>query len=294
MNIEPTTWNYYPTVFFNEFWLLRDKLIAINDTVNELDFHLEVAPISMTKWQLFMQIDQSFQIHRSYRSMLEGEADEVKVKEECARTYSKTTTSHLNDYQIIDAKVSNWFVGFLPTIDITSMFKKNNRAWREPKQEKRVNRVWFVGYCAAVGELAMRVHHGANVEAVIMKTEVPGQEDAEGNVVERDKVACEVISKWISVMKQDMDTRSSMCILNNGFWRSSDDSNMYYWKYAPGLLDEAKEIILGMEIFMTQSGNTLRVSQFRFSNVMSVQILLGGHSTLSLEGGLSGNHDEEE
>lgn len=78
MNIEPTTGNYYPTVFFNEFWLLRDKLIAINDTVKELDLHLEVAPISMTKWQLFMQIDQSFQIHRSYGSMLEGEADELK------------------------------------------------------------------------------------------------------------------------------------------------------------------------------------------------------------------------
>lgn len=79
MHIEPTTGNYYPTVFFNEFWLLRDKLIAINDTVKELDLHLEVAPISMTKWQLFMQIDQSFQIHRSYGSMLEGEADELKV-----------------------------------------------------------------------------------------------------------------------------------------------------------------------------------------------------------------------
>ena len=60
-----------------------------------------------------------------------------------------------------------------------------------------------------------------------------------------------------------------------------------------GLLDEAKEIILGMEIFRTQSGNTLRVSRFRFSNGMSVRILLGGHSTLSLEDGLSRNRDEE-
>lgn len=79
MKFEPTTGNYYPTVFFNEFWLLRDKLIALNDTVTELPLHLEVAPISMTKWQLFLQIDQSFQIHRSYGSMLEGEADELKV-----------------------------------------------------------------------------------------------------------------------------------------------------------------------------------------------------------------------
>ncbi|KAL9257609.1 putative lipid scramblase CLPTM1 [Drosera capensis] len=76
--IEPKTGNYYPTISFNEFWLLKDKLIQINDTVTELPLHLEVAPISMTKWQIFQQIDQSFQIHRSYGSMLEGEADELK------------------------------------------------------------------------------------------------------------------------------------------------------------------------------------------------------------------------
>ncbi|XP_010252372.1 PREDICTED: cleft lip and palate transmembrane protein 1 homolog [Nelumbo nucifera] len=78
LNVNPKTLNYYPTVFFNEFWLLRDKLIPINETVTELPLHLEVGPISMTKWQLFLQIDQSFQIHRNYGSMLEGEADELK------------------------------------------------------------------------------------------------------------------------------------------------------------------------------------------------------------------------
>ena len=36
-------------------------------------------------------------------------------------------------------------------------------------------------------------------------------------------------------MKEDMDTRSSMCMLSNGFSRSSDDSKIYYWKYAPGM-----------------------------------------------------------
>ncbi|KAE8663728.1 Transmembrane CLPTM1 family protein isoform 2 [Hibiscus syriacus] len=78
LNIDPSNGNYYPTIFFNEFWLLRDKLIAINETVTEFLLNLEVGPISMMKWQLFLQIDQSFQIHRSYGSMLEGEADELK------------------------------------------------------------------------------------------------------------------------------------------------------------------------------------------------------------------------
>nr|GEV85215.1 zinc finger, CCHC-type [Tanacetum cinerariifolium] len=163
-------------------------------------------------------------------------------------------------------------------------------------------------------KVILKVHHGLNVGAVIMKTRVPGQDGVEGNAAEkyrgdnnmaafgvaavieeyahesltlRDAIACEVIFKWISVMKEDMDTRSSMYYMGftyeskNGIWVTK------------GLLDEAKEIILGMEISRTQSGNTLRVSRFRFFNGMSIQILLGGHSTLSLEGGLSGNRDEE-
>ncbi|BAS89352.1 uncharacterized protein [Oryza sativa Japonica Group] len=78
LNVDPSSNNYYPTVFFNEFWLLRDKLIALNETVEELPLNLEVGPISMTKWQIFLQMEQSFQVHRSYGSMLEGEADELK------------------------------------------------------------------------------------------------------------------------------------------------------------------------------------------------------------------------
>ncbi|PKU70824.1 cleft lip and palate transmembrane protein 1 homolog [Dendrobium catenatum] len=78
LNIDLTTKNYYPIIYFNEFWLLREKLIPLNDTVKELPLHLEVGPISSTKWQFFLQIEQSFQIHRSYGSMVEGEADQLK------------------------------------------------------------------------------------------------------------------------------------------------------------------------------------------------------------------------
>ncbi|KAG8082092.1 hypothetical protein GUJ93_ZPchr0014g46721 [Zizania palustris] len=78
LNIDPSSNNYYPTVFFHEFWLLRDKLIALNETVEELPLNLEIGPISMTKWQIFLQMEQSFQVQRSYGSMLEGEADELK------------------------------------------------------------------------------------------------------------------------------------------------------------------------------------------------------------------------
>ncbi|GJW79295.1 hypothetical protein Tco_0140977 [Tanacetum coccineum] len=60
-----------------------------------------------------------------------------------------------------------------------------------------------------------------------------------------------------------------------------------------GLLVKAKGNILGLEIIMDQSGNTLRVSQSRFYNGKLVQTLLEGHSILSLEGSLSGDCDVE-
>lgn len=59
--------------------MLRDKLIALNETVKELAVNMELGPISLTRWQLYMQIDQSFQLHKSYGSMMDGEADELKV-----------------------------------------------------------------------------------------------------------------------------------------------------------------------------------------------------------------------
>jgi hypothetical protein len=75
---DETTGDYYPTVFFNEFWLLRDKLVVVNETVKEIPIHMELGPISLTRWQLYMQIDQSFQLHKSYGSMMDGESDELK------------------------------------------------------------------------------------------------------------------------------------------------------------------------------------------------------------------------
>lgn len=53
--------------------------MLLNETVKEIPVNLELGPISLTRWQLYLQVDQSFQIHRSYGSMLDGEADELKV-----------------------------------------------------------------------------------------------------------------------------------------------------------------------------------------------------------------------
>ncbi|GKE92376.1 hypothetical protein Tco_1573471, partial [Tanacetum coccineum] len=133
-------------------------------------------------------------------------------------------------------------------------------------------------------------------------------------------IACEVISKWKAELKDDMDARSDVYVLSNCCRKCSDDNNVYYWEYTPGmfihlflyidgmvfscgckaeiwvtkgLLVKAKGNVLGMEIVRNQSGNTLRVSHSRFYNVKLVHTLLEGHYILSLEGSLSGDYDVE-
>nr|GEX31918.1 zinc finger, CCHC-type [Tanacetum cinerariifolium] len=136
----------------------------------------------------------------------------------------------------------------------------------------------------------------------------------------REDIAYEVIFKWKSGLKDDMDARSDVYVLNNSCRKCSNNSNGYYWAYTPGmfihlflyiddvvfscgckaeiwatkgLLDKAKGNVLGMKIVRDQSGYTLRVSQSRFYNGKLVQTLLGGHSILLLEGSLSGDCDVE-
>ncbi|GKA32011.1 hypothetical protein Tco_0718378 [Tanacetum coccineum] len=160
-----------------------------------------------------------------------------------------------------------------------------------------------------------KVHHGANVGAVIMKTRVPGQEGEKGNDAKRyredsneaaflvatvekiyahdsltfdDTVACEVISKWKAILKEDMDVQSDVYVLSNGCKKSSDGNHDYYWEHAP-----SKGNILGLEIIRDHSRNTLRVSKFRIHNEKLVHTLLKGHSTLSLKDCLSGDCNVE-
>ncbi|GJZ67090.1 hypothetical protein Tco_0630330 [Tanacetum coccineum] len=99
---------------------------------------------------------------------------------------------------------------------------------------------------------------------------------AHESLIFNNTFACEVISKWKAGLKDDMDARSDAVI-----WATK------------GLLDKAKGNILGLEIISDQSGNTLRVSQFRIHNEKLVQTLLKGHSTLPLEDSLSGDCDVE-
>ena len=60
MTFDPVAMEYYPTIFFNEFWLLRDYLIPMNETVTEIPLFFTLSSMSLMKFTLFSQMDQAF------------------------------------------------------------------------------------------------------------------------------------------------------------------------------------------------------------------------------------------
>lgn len=60
MTFDPVAMEYYPTLFFNEFWLLRDYLIPMNETVTEVPLFFTLSSMSLWKFSLMSQMDQAF------------------------------------------------------------------------------------------------------------------------------------------------------------------------------------------------------------------------------------------
>jgi hypothetical protein len=45
--------DYYPIVYFNDYWNLNSDFMPLNSTVETIDFALEFAPISLFRWQMY-------------------------------------------------------------------------------------------------------------------------------------------------------------------------------------------------------------------------------------------------
>ncbi|KAK9791843.1 hypothetical protein WJX73_009711 [Symbiochloris irregularis] len=78
LEVDEASLNYFPVVYFNEFWLLRDKLVALNETVEEIELHLDVYRLAMWKFTLYNQMEESFSMQKNFGAMADGESDEFK------------------------------------------------------------------------------------------------------------------------------------------------------------------------------------------------------------------------
>nr|GEW03377.1 zinc finger, CCHC-type [Tanacetum cinerariifolium] len=96
-------------------------------------------------------------------------------------------------------------------------------------------------------------HHGnysiieKTVEAAFAVVTTAEKIYAHESLTFNNTVDCQVISKWKTGLKDDMDARSYVYVLSNGCRKCSDDSDRYYWEYTPvgyiTLAEAAKEAI---------------------------------------------------
>jgi hypothetical protein len=69
---------YEPIIYVNEFWVIRDRMIILNQTLNQIPLKIELIPTSAVKWQFYIQMQMSLDMQKSFGSLAENEGDELK------------------------------------------------------------------------------------------------------------------------------------------------------------------------------------------------------------------------
>ncbi|KAF9359975.1 hypothetical protein BGX26_010903 [Mortierella sp. AD094] len=67
-----------PTLFVNDFWLLKEHMTLINDTVKELPLRINYYPISYMKLQMYSSLEVGMKQQSGMMGSTGGELDEVK------------------------------------------------------------------------------------------------------------------------------------------------------------------------------------------------------------------------
>eukprot|EP00339_Tiarina_fusa_P018483 CAMPEP_0117015904 /NCGR_PEP_ID=MMETSP0472-20121206/12611_1 /TAXON_ID=693140 ORGANISM="Tiarina fusus, Strain LIS" /NCGR_SAMPLE_ID=MMETSP0472 /ASSEMBLY_ACC=CAM_ASM_000603 /LENGTH=402 /DNA_ID=CAMNT_0004719793 /DNA_START=125 /DNA_END=1330 /DNA_ORIENTATION=+ len=70
--------SYFPITYYNEFWLLSENLMPINDTLDSLPLTISLEPLSEMKFLLYEQFSQSMEMQRSFGSS-DKDIDDVKM-----------------------------------------------------------------------------------------------------------------------------------------------------------------------------------------------------------------------
>jgi hypothetical protein len=70
--------NYFPFFYVNDFWMLQENLMPINQSVHQLNLSLTFTNIQLWKFQLYTQFEESFRIQNDVMGVASHETDELK------------------------------------------------------------------------------------------------------------------------------------------------------------------------------------------------------------------------
>lgn len=78
LDVDIATMTYAPTLWLNDFWLMRDYLLPLNSTLTSANITLSLYTLPAWKLMLYTQMDASFAMHQSWGAMADGESDSLK------------------------------------------------------------------------------------------------------------------------------------------------------------------------------------------------------------------------
>lgn len=70
--------NYYPVIFFNDFWVLRENMVLLNETVESVDIEISLTSIRPFYVQILTQFEETFKMQTAMGINTEEESDEFK------------------------------------------------------------------------------------------------------------------------------------------------------------------------------------------------------------------------
>lgn len=70
--------SYLPLLYLNDFWMLKDNLVPVNETTPKLNLSLSFSEIPLWKMQMYAQFTESFRMQNSMMGVADSETDEIK------------------------------------------------------------------------------------------------------------------------------------------------------------------------------------------------------------------------
>uniref|UniRef100_A0A7S0YSI7 Cleft lip and palate associated transmembrane protein n=1 Tax=Polytomella parva TaxID=51329 RepID=A0A7S0YSI7_9CHLO len=110
--------NYRPIIYFNDFWLLKEHMIPVNETLESVTLNFDLGSIAVFWWQLQKSIESSFQMQTQMGISQDADSDEIK------RVFIEG-----NPYFL----ALTMFVSLLHTVFDMLAFKNDIGFWRENK-----------------------------------------------------------------------------------------------------------------------------------------------------------------
>jgi hypothetical protein len=140
---------YYPVVYNNDFWIISEDLMIINDTVDSVPLHLLIEPLSFNHWNFYINMEESLNRQLSLTGNSEAGSDMFKRL-------------------LLDN--NPYFLGFTMIISLVHSildcmaFKNDIQFWRSKKSMEglSIRTLYTQVICTVIILLYLLDHHGTS------------------------------------------------------------------------------------------------------------------------------------